>query len=196
MVAAVHFLATDEDESALLDHLGEPHEVSLHTWPLVHVELPALPRTEILGVSRLMVVGRALGDPVLVAAPADDPDDLPASGILARFRRTPPAPPRRSVGLVDSNTSPVLLWQRGATGPAEFTVSDIGSQADAMDRIHDDYRRWVNRTMSWVRRRGTKVWGLEQAEVRPDLDIDLPIVSTIFALPGALDRLHNGARAR
>jgi hypothetical protein len=38
----------------------------------------------------------------------------------------------------------------------------------------------------WVRRRGIKVWGLQRRNVRPDLDIALAAVSTIYALPGAL----------
>jgi hypothetical protein len=29
-----------------------------------------------------------------------------------------------------------------------------------MSAVSPEYERWVNRIMGWVRRRGTKVWGL------------------------------------
>ncbi len=50
--------------------------------------------------------------------------------------------------------------------------------------------------MSWVRRTGTKVWGLEKAAARPDLDIELSFLNTVVALPGALAALEGGATLR
>jgi hypothetical protein len=50
-----------------------------------------------------------------------------------------------------------------------------------MSAVSPEYERWVNRIMGWVRRRGTKVWGLQRRSVRPDLDIALDVVSTIYA---------------
>lgn len=44
--------------------------------------------------------------------------------------------------------------------------------------ISGDYERWVNRVLSWVRRKGTKVWGLERNSIRPDHDVHLPFVNT------------------
>ncbi|MBO0811927.1 MAG: hypothetical protein J2P23_07755, partial [Microlunatus sp.] len=95
-------------------------------------------------------------------------------------------------GLVDSNASPVLFWAPGAETEAEVRVSTIGSQADSMTAISGDYERWVNRVMGWVRRKGTKVWGLERSDVRPDLDIRLGFVSNVYALPDALSAMERG----
>jgi hypothetical protein len=50
--------------------------------------------------------------------------------------------------------------------------------------------------MGWVRRKGTRVWGLERDQVRPDLDIDLNFVNNVYALPEALIVLQNGALGR
>ena len=65
-----------------------------------------------------------------------------------------------------------------------------------MTAVSIDYERWVNRVLSWVRRRGTAVWGLKRVEVRPDLDIDLPFLNSVYALPGAMQRLEAGAAGR
>ena len=62
--------------------------------------------------------------------------------------------------------------------------------------ISGDYERWVNRVLSWVRRKGTKVWGLERNSIRPDLDVHLPFVNNVYALPGALSALEAGASGR
>ncbi len=73
-----------------------------------------------------------------------------------------------------------------------MTAHSIGSQAQSMRAVSPDYERWVVRLMGWVRRRGTKVWGLEMGAVRPDLDIKVSTVSAIYALPGALRLLEGG----
>jgi len=78
-----------------------------------------------------------------------------------------------SEGLVDSNASPVLFWQPGKASEMLLATSSVGSQADAMAAVSTEYEKWVKRAMGWVRRKGTRVWGLERDEVRPDLGIDL-----------------------
>jgi hypothetical protein len=65
-----------------------------------------------------------------------------------------------------------------------------------MAAISADYERWVNRTTGWIRRKGTKVWGLEQGTVRPDLNIQVGFISSVYALPGALRALEQGAAGR
>ncbi len=75
-------------------------------------------------------------------------------------------------------------------------MGDIGSQADAMQAISTDYERWVNRVMGWIRRHGTRVWGADTGQARPDLDIQLPFVNAVYALPGALSDLASGVPGR
>jgi hypothetical protein len=65
-----------------------------------------------------------------------------------------------------------------------------------MAAISESYERWVNRTIGWIRRKGTKVWGLEQGTVRPDLNIRLSFINSVYALPGALRALEQGAVGR
>ena len=104
--------------------------------------------------------------------------------------------PGDEAGLIDSNISPVLFWKPGHSDDSVLRVSEIGSQADSMSAVSPEYGRWVNRVMGRVRRRGTKVWGLQGRSVRPDLDIALAVVSTIYALPGALAALEAGVPGR
>ena len=99
-------------------------------------------------------------------------------------------------GLVDSNASPVLLWTPATQGPDGLGSGTIGSQADSMSAVSKDYERWVNRTMNWVRRKGTRVWGLESQHQRADLDLRRTDVTTVYALPDALRTLEGGTPAR
>jgi hypothetical protein len=96
---------------------------------------------------------------------------------------------------VDSNVSPVLLWTPSTHDPTALGSGSIGSQADSMSAVSKDYERWANRVMSWVRRKGTKVWGLETHDIRPDLDLRRTDATTVFALPGALSALERGGMA-
>lgn len=64
-----------------------------------------------------------------------------------------------------------------------------------MAAVSTEYEKWVKRAMGWVRK-GTRVWGLERHEVRPDLDIDLSFVNNVYALPDALIVPQNGALGR
>ena len=65
-----------------------------------------------------------------------------------------------------------------------------------MAAVSTEYEKWVKRAMGWVRRKGTRVWGLERHEVRPDLDIDLNFVNNVYALPEALIVLQTGVLGR
>lgn len=98
--------------------------------------------------------------------------------------------------LVDSNASPVLVWLPGEASETILSASSIGSQAVAMAALSPEYEKWVKRAIGWVRRKGTRVWGRELHKVRPDLDLDLPFLNSVYALPGALIALQNGAVGR
>src|SRR4051794_14275433 len=65
VVAAVHFYATATDQEQLLDHLGEPAEVTLRPWPVVASPAIVLSREDALACGQVMVVSRALGPPVV-----------------------------------------------------------------------------------------------------------------------------------
>jgi hypothetical protein len=195
VVAAVRYFATLDDQADLLDYLGEPNSVSLHPWPVVRAPLDVLTRRDAVAAAQVMVIQSDLGPPAAIR-PADRAmAEASKAGIFNRInwnrvRRGP------RDGLVDSNASPVLFWRPGEVTGSVIRVSDIGSQADAIAAVSDDYERWVNRVIGWVRRNGTKVWGIERDAVRPDLNIDLNFVNNVYALPSALRALEGGAAGR
>jgi len=192
VVAAVQFYASDDDVTALLDHIGEGRTATIWQWPLVEREPVSLSRTEAGGHRSVVVLSEEFGPPVVMYR--DDPalreGTVTAVMSTINFQRLDPGP---GVGLVHPDRSPVLFWQPGRVGDGELTTHLIGSQAQAMRAISPEYERWVKRVMGWVRRRGTKVWGLEQGAVRPDLDVRVRTVSAVYALPGALRLLECGA---
>jgi hypothetical protein len=195
MVAAAHYFATENDQEALLDYLGEPTAVTLHPWPLVRSPLDVLLRPSALVTQQVMVVHNALGPPAVIRPGDRAMEEGTKAGIFNRMNwdRLGRA---SSEGLVDSNASPVLFWQPGKASETRLATSSIGSQADSMAAVSTEYERWVKRAMGWVRRNGTRVWGLERHEVCPDLDIELSIVNNVYALPEALIVLQNGALGR
>lgn len=195
MVAAVHYFATAEDHVELLDYIGEPHDVSLHPWPVVASPLVALARDEPLAMAQVMVVHHGFGPPSVVRPGHAAMNEPTKAGVFNRMNWDRLRPSARE-GLVDSNSSPVLFWTPGVVTDSGLRVSSMGSQADAMSAISGDYERWVNRVMGWIRRKGTKVWGEERSDVRPDLDVQLAFVNAVYALPDAMSALHRGAHGR
>jgi hypothetical protein len=142
-----------------------------------------------------MVVNRDLGPPVPIR-PGDGAMDQPTKAGVFNKLNWDRLHPAHDEALADSNASPVLLWIPAEIGSEVIGVSELGSQADALATISADYERWVNRTTGWIRRRGMKVWGLEQGKVRPDLDIRLGFLNNVYALPGALRALEQGSAGR
>jgi hypothetical protein len=193
VVAAVHFYADSDDVSELMEYLGQGGEVSLHPWPLVQNPPIEYSIDQALMARHVMVQSTVHGPPVVLR-----PDQSTSvTSIRDAARVSVFDELNRSVAgsglLHDSNRSPVLLWSPGSLSDGKLSLSSIGSQADSMHAVSTDYVRWVNRTMSWVRRHGTVVWGLKQEQIRPDLKLQLGgLVSTIHALPGALNFLEAG----
>ena len=194
VVAAVHFYATSTDQLQLLDYLGEPDQVTLQPWPLVQSTALTLARPDALSCSQVMVVSRALGQPTVIRNGDAPMVERSKSGVFNRINWER-LKPRTGEGLVDSNASPVLLWVPASDAGHAFVAGNIGSQADSMSAVSVDYERWVNRVMDWVRRRGTKVWGLQAQDTRPDLNVRRTDVTSVFALPHALAALEAGATA-
>ncbi|TFC54548.1 MULTISPECIES: hypothetical protein [unclassified Cryobacterium] len=196
MVTAVYFYADAHDTAELLDFFRYGDEVSLHPWPLVRE--PALSYTpeEAVRDGTVMLRSNRFSAPVILRD-GDSAFTSPArAAVFNQINRERLNPSAENGWLVDSNLSPVLLWNPGQSTSTELRTSSIGSQADSMRSVSADYERWVNRVMSWIRRRGTAVWGLDRSNVRPDLDIDLEFLNSVYALPSALRRLEEGAAGR
>ena len=195
MVAAVYYFATPDDQADLLDYLGEPDRVTLHPWPIIASPPVALSRAEALSTSQVMVVRGDFDPPSAIRPGHAALSEQSKAGVFNRlnWQRLRPSP---SEGIVDSNASAVLFWTPGQASDSALSTSTIGSQADAMHAVSTEYERWVKGVIGWVRRRGTKVWGLERHEVRADLDVQLSFVNNVYALPGALSALEGGASGR
>jgi hypothetical protein len=196
MVTAVYFYADAHDTAELLDFFRYGDEVSLHPWPLVRE--PALNYTPEVAIHNgtVMVRSNRFTAPV-VLRDGDSAFTAPGrAAVFNRMNREILNPGAENGWLVDSNRSPVLLWKPGYDSVTELGTSSIGSQADSMRSVSADYERWANRVMSWIRRRGTAVWGLDRFNVRPDLDIDLEFLNSVYALPSALRRLEEGTAGR
>jgi hypothetical protein len=195
VVAAVHYFATPDDHSSLLDYLGEPSVVTLHPWPVVEAPPLVLTRRDALATAQMMVAHRELGPPSVIRPGHPAFSEPSRAGLFNRINWDR-LHPDDSQGLVDANASPVLFWRPAKASDIELNVGDIGSQADAMQAISTNYERWVNRVMGWIRRKGTRVWGVNSGQVHPDLDIQLPFVNAVYALPGALSVLTRGLPGR
>ena len=212
MAAAVDFFATQVNEIALLDYLGEPRTVSLHPWPISPLVPAALDRRDLAARPSVMVVSDALGPPRLIRAQADaSMDGGSASATFNRINWDAFNQQRTRA----SSTRTALQSSCGSavfTSETSCTRAKSDRQADSMHGVSREYERWVNRVMSWVRRRGTRVrgstvlpsstrttthvWGLEGAKLRPNLDINIDHISSTYALPGALAELEAGGQGR
>ncbi len=195
MVAAVHYFATARDQESLLDYLGEPESVTLCPWPVLGPSRAALTRRQALASVHVAMMSAAFGPPSLIRPGDAAMNESSKAGVFNRLNWQQLSPGDEA-GLIDSNISPVLFWRLGHSDDSVLRVSEIGSQADSMSAVSPEYERWVNRIMGWVRRRGTRVWGRQRRNIRPDLDIALDVVSTIYALPGALAALEAGVPGR
>lgn len=194
MVADVFFYADGKDTADMLSFLRFGSEVSLHPWPLVQEPAVQYSLEEAIVAKSVMVQSSKFGAPILLDEGASDSTGRAAVFNLLNRERLSPGP--QNGWLVDSNRSPVLLWKPGSIATTELRTSTIGSQADSMKAVSDEYERWGSRVMGWIRRHGTAVWGLNRARVRPDLDINLSFLNSVYALPGALRQLEAGASGR
>lgn len=196
MVAGAHFLAGPADEAALLAWLSRRYAVEIHPW----APLPRDPQPINWAATRpgdtLAVHAAALGPLRLIRPEPEGFDTSTRDGAWAEiaWHRLEPGP---GLGLIDPESSPVLMWRRAEAGADVLCDSEIGTQAASMETVGRDYLTWANSVMAWVRRNGTAVWGLKTQAVRPDLDVQFPHVSTVYALPEARARLESGVwRAR
>lgn len=195
MVSAIYYLATDEDQMALLDYLGEPVKATLHPWWVVDDPMERLTRHDALRAREVMIAVPKLGVPIAIR-PGDPALKEPSGAGLFNRLNWDRIQPTDSRGLIDSNASPVLFWRPGMFSEGSIWLSDIGSQADSAASVSVEYARWVNRVFGWIRRRGTRVWGLERAKLRPDLDLRFDLLNAVYALPGALSVLESGGTGR
>lgn len=196
MVAGVSFFAAEDDEVVLLDYLGEPAEVQLFPWGPVRLDRsPFIGRSGLGPHRKVGILRPALGDMIVVRPQSPAFGTSTKSGILNRINWQA-FHPSEAEGLVDWDRTPALLWTRGLGHSNCLALSGLGSQATSMAGVSPEFALWVQRCMSWVRRRGQKVWEWKTQGCYSQFDVELPIASTVYALPGALSILKSGGQAR
>ena len=203
MVAAVHFFATDEDEQALLDYVLASDSVRLFPWATMDTTAPTLLDREQLPAQsedhqRYGIVDYSLGSICFHAErPSQIEQGRARTYVFNRMNWNNSSPPE-GCGIVDWNRTAALLWDRGTATPSgDLGVGNIGSQADTMDDVSADYRKWVNRVMNWVKRKGTKV--AQNAELTSEakgLSLRIEFMNSVFALPKAMEFFRAGGSAR
>lgn len=117
MVSAIYYLALAEDQAALLDYLGEPAKVTLHPWWTVDDPIVSLTRQDALRMRDVMIARPELGGPIAVRPGDPAMEERSRSGVFNRFNWDR-IQPTGGGGLVDSNSSPVLLWRPASTRSA------------------------------------------------------------------------------
>lgn len=196
MVAAVQFFALPADEDALLDYVGYPSTCWAFPWgPINTTAAQGLSRSEMAATDRIGLLNTDLGDIVSIRPGDGAFDDSKKSGLFNRINWSA-FRPSSDEALVDWNRTPALFWTRGTSAGDLVTVSNVGSQADAMAAISSEYERWVKRCMGWVRRKGTPVWKWQLNGGVSDFDVELKFANTAYALPSALELLSSGGRGR
>lgn len=194
VTGATYFYATAQDAIELMDYLGVGSTAVLRQWPLVDAT-QALDRAEVAAHSHLLVIAEQFGELIFIRD-GDPALSAPTASGLFNQRNLAEVSRLGIDRIVNLDASPVLMWNPGSSSATELRVGSLGTQATSPQSISADYDRWVKRVASWIWRRGTVVWGLKQNAVRPDLDIDLRFVNSVYALPGALDQLVDGVRGR
>ena len=202
MVAAVHFFATPADEELLFNYVLTSEAVKLFPWASMDMASPTfLDPGELIAQTespqRYGIVDQALGSIHFIGVRPTRSEPGKAKAHVMNLLNWDGASPERGQGLIDSNHTPALFWKRGSlTEGGGLGVGDIGSQADAMDDISADYRKWVNRVMNWVRRRGVKV--LQDAQLTPaaeGFDLSVQFMNAVYALPGAMEFFQAGGKS-
>jgi len=196
MVSAAHFFATAEDEADLCGYIETTADVLC--FPFGATKLDDSTCIALSGrgdLQRLGILNRGFGA-VRFIRPASPGFRANAKVGVMNHLNWQGAQPGTHEGIIDWNATPALYWSRGHVVEQAMTPSDIGSQADSMHAISDDYARWVNRVMNWIKRRGKKVSGRGQEATFGDYDIDLPFQNAVYALPGALNFFKLGGRGQ
>ncbi len=203
VVAAVQFFATVRDEKSLLDCVVTSEAVRLFPRAAMDVSHPTfLDPADLPAQSELPqhygIIDLTLGAIVFICARPSGCEPGGAKALFFNPRNWDLASPRPGQGIVDWNRTPALFWRRGTVTPRDdLGAGEIGSRADAMDDISPDDRRWVNRVMRWVRRKGVLV--ARNGRLTPEaegLDIRVGFMNSLYALPDAMEFFRSGGSSR
>lgn len=91
--------------------------------------------------------------------------------------------------MFDTDLSPILCYRRGAFCDGKMGPNLVLAPPSNLQRIGSEYERWVNRSLAWIRRRGTIVHDYrKQSTTIPNPH---SIVNTIYAFPDVLQNIES-----
>lgn len=85
--------------------------------------------------------------------------------------------------MIDDENSPILYFKRGEIIYDYQLPNLILSPQSSIDKISNDFKRWFNRIVSWVRRNGDMVYDWKMTETK--LRNDMSFANSIYALRNA-----------
>jgi len=85
--------------------------------------------------------------------------------------------------MIDDENSPILYYKRGEIIYDYQLPNLILSPQSSVDKISNDFKKWFNRTVSWVRRNSDMVynWKITESNLRNDMSF----ANSIYALKNA-----------
>jgi hypothetical protein len=91
--------------------------------------------------------------------------------------------------MLDNDLSPMLLYKRAGICEGRIGPCEVLAPPSSPERVGAEYKRWVTRTLAWIRRRGTIVHDWRKPSTRlwnPD-----SLLTTTYALPNALREIES-----
>ena len=85
--------------------------------------------------------------------------------------------------MIDNDKSPILYYNRGEVIYNYQLPNLIISPQSRVDRISNDFRKWFNRIVSWIKRNGDVVYNYKMTESK--LRNDYSFANSIYALSNA-----------
>jgi hypothetical protein len=171
MVAAIHFFATEADEQSLFEYLCRDSAIYLFPWAKMVIDAPTFLDPSTLPkltdtVRYFGILNARLGQLRFVNHKPQKLSRGGAKSFVFNVMAWEAMKPQTGEGIIDWDATPALFWQRCTRNrQGSLGNGNLGSQAEAMQDVSQEYRRWVNRVMAWIRRNGVKV--MDQGRLTP-----------------------------
>ena len=85
--------------------------------------------------------------------------------------------------MIDDENSPILYYKRGELIFDYQLPNLIISPQSSIDKINNDFKKWFNRTVSWIRRNSEMIYNWKMTNTK--LRNDMSFMNSIYALENA-----------
>ncbi|MBJ6118106.1 hypothetical protein JAO76_07890 [Pontibacter sp. BT310] len=198
-MAQIEFFATVADERELFTHLAKDKSLMICTvigdrltdWvSLDAVELPPYEEELILNIWK-SDIGEINFYSKIPSLDESSHSKLVQS-VLAIVDWKRVKKEREVSKMLDLECSPLITYKRGNLKEGYRIPSYIVSPQSSINVFGDEFRKWFNRTLSWVRRNGEMVFHWKMSKDEIVFRNDLSYSNTIYALPEALAQIKAG----